>query len=395
MPQSPLQRIVVLLAALAVSAAQAHADPAVTAVQYQRRQIYHSPQTPGYTCWLGAWVMSDDSIMISFTQATGPIPGRPKAPENIREKLSWPPAGHEAYDMTGLELRNVHLRSSDGGATWQHVSADPFRSCMNGVTGECETALQDGTILRGVWGHYLPLDADVPKTGYLQRSIDGSKTWSGPEVLLDPSKFTAWPKRLRLLRDSRLILLGGLAKAPADSLTRAEYSKRLQPLLMVSQDQGKTWSAPISVVPQEQQNGWGGEEFDAAELPNGDLLCVFRRLNTDGPGEVRWQNVLNKDGATWAPQPARPAPFPHSGHPELLATREGPILHVATSGIHWTADAGRTWHPLNVPGTLYYPRSVQTRAGRIYFFAHHGSDDAYGAVDQYVAMDSFRLQQTP
>ena len=24
-----------------------------------------------------------------------------------------------------------------------------------------------------------------------------------------------------------------------------------------------------------------------------------------------------------------PAPFPHSGHPELLATREGPILHLA------------------------------------------------------------------
>ena len=54
-----------------------------------------------------------------------------------------------------------------------------------------------------------------------------------PEVLLDPGKFSAWPKRLRTLKDGRLIVLGGLARVPADSLTRHEYSRILEPLLIV------------------------------------------------------------------------------------------------------------------------------------------------------------------
>ena len=91
------------------------------------------------------------------------------------------------------------------------------------------------------------------------------------------------------------------------------------------------------------------------------------------------------------PERVGPAPFPHSGHPELLATREGPVLHVATSGIHWTTDAGRSWHRLDVPGSRYYPSSVQGPQGRIYIFAHVGGDNAYGSVDQSITMDTFQL----
>src|SRR3972149_4914501 len=47
----------------------------VTATDVQRFTVYHSPQTPGYTCWAGTWVMPDETLMISFHQATGPITG--------------------------------------------------------------------------------------------------------------------------------------------------------------------------------------------------------------------------------------------------------------------------------------------------------------------------------
>jgi hypothetical protein len=107
--------------------------------------------------------------------------------------------------------------------------------------------------------------------------------------------------------------------------------------------------------------------------------------------EARWQGVLKKSGESWTPADVGPAPFPPSGHPELLATREGPILHVATSGIHYTNDAGTTWQKLDVPGSAYYPRAVQAPDGRIYVVAHIGSDDAYGALDQSIVMDRFRL----
>lgn len=364
------------------------------AVEHQRQTIYHSPQKPGFTSWVGAWTMPDGSLMVSFTQATGPVEGRPQAPKDVQHKLTWPPAGQPGYDMTGLDMRNVHLRSTDSGKTWKKASADGFKSCMNGITGEAQTALADGTIVRGVWGYYLPYNPELPKTGYLEKSTDGSQTWGKPEVLLDPAKFSAWPKRIRVLRDGRLIVIGGVAHVPANSRTRAEYNGLFEPLLMVSNDQGKIWKGPIPAVPIEHRSNWGGEEFDAAELPNGDLLCVYRRTDPTKSGhEVRWQGVLKKEGDAWIPGAVGPAPFPHSGHPEVLATREGPILHVATSGIHWTNDGGKTWHKLDVPGTAYYPRSVQAADGQIFVFGHVGGDDAYGKGDQSIVMDSFRLTE--
>ena len=78
---------------------------------------------------------------------------------------------------------------------------------------------------------------------------------------------------------------------------------------------------------------------------------------------------------------------------EVLATHEGPILHVAASGIHWTNNAGKNWSRLDIPGSNYYPRSVQSGDGRIFVFAHVGGDNAYGKVDQSIVMDSFRLEK--
>ena len=69
------------------------------------------------------------------------------------------------------------------------------------------------------------------------------------------------------------------------------------------------------------------------------------------------------------------------------------MLHLATAGIHATADAGQTWHRLDLPGTSYYPRSVQSANGRIFVFGHIGGDDEYGKVDQSIVMDSFRLEK--
>ena len=55
--------------------------------EFSKRTIYHSPQTPGYTCWVGIWNMPDGIAMMCFTQATGPQEGRPKAPPEIRERF--------------------------------------------------------------------------------------------------------------------------------------------------------------------------------------------------------------------------------------------------------------------------------------------------------------------
>jgi hypothetical protein len=86
-----------------------------SSVEHQRQTIFHSPQKPGFTSWVGGWTMPDGGLMVSFTQATGPVAGRPQAPKDVQHRLTWPPPEHPDYDMTGLDLRNVHLRSSDSG----------------------------------------------------------------------------------------------------------------------------------------------------------------------------------------------------------------------------------------------------------------------------------------
>ncbi|MBI3411624.1 MAG: exo-alpha-sialidase [Planctomycetes bacterium] len=382
MPLVSLQLILLL----GLSNANAGESRVFKAVDHSRKTIYHSPEKPGFTSWVGAWIMPDGDLMTCFTQATGSIKGRRLAPKDVQEKLNWPPKGAPGYDMTGLELKNVHLRSSDAGKTWMQVSADPFKSCMNGVTGEAQTALADGTVIRGVFGLYLPYDRDVPKTGFLQRSNDGTKTWGKPEVLLDPERYTTWPRRIRVLRDGRIIVLMGVGHFPTSSRTREEFGSAVKPMLVVSSDNGRTWEGPIAAVQNDQPDGWT-EEFDLAELTNGDLLAVFRRTNDT----KRWQGLLKKSNKTWVAGKAGPSVLPHSGQPELLASKEGAVLHVATSGVHWTVDAGKSWHKLNVPGTVYYPRSVQAKDGTIHVFGHVGGDDAYGKVDQAIVMDSFKM----
>ncbi len=373
-----------LLVALLLNYSGAVNASDLTAINHARKTIYHSPQTPGYTCWTGAWLMPGGDIMVSFTQATGPVKGRSTAPKRILKRLNWSPQ----YDMTGLDMRNVHLRSGDGGKTWAKISADLFKSPINGVSCESEVALANGTVVRGVFGYYLPYNSELPQTGYFQRSLDGTKTWGKPKVPLDPDKYTTWPRRLRLLKDGRLLALVGVAPVSTNNLTRSELNKLVAPGMLVSEDDGKTWSKLIEVLSSEQRKNWKGEEFDAAELANGDLLCVFRK----GGEKMRWQGIMKKTGKVWTTCEGKPSVLPHSGHPELLATREGPILHIATSGISWTDDAGKTWRKLNVPGAVYYPRSVQVKDGTIYCFGHVGGDNFYGSVDQAIVMDSFQLE---
>ena len=360
----------------------------VTATHVSRFTVYHSPQTPGYTCWAGVLLMPDGSLMVAFHQATGPFSGRPGAPPDILRRLSWPPAGKPGYDMTGTIQQVIRLTSTDGGETWERVHAEPWHSPMNGGLGcSVEAVLPDGAIVRGVWGQYLPF-YDVPQTGYVQRSRDGGRTWSPPQVFMDPEKFLTFPRRLRLLRDGRLVLIGGLVELRPGIETRADWSRNIVPSMWLSADGGQTWSDAVAIT-VAAEGVQLSEESDLAELPDGRLLFVHR---ADSPPS-RWQSVMVPERDGFRIVNSGPAPFPHSGYPEMLSAREGVALHLATSGISWTADAGETWQDLGIGGTGYYPRSVQLPDGRIFCVFHRGSDNAYdGAVDQEIQAMTFGLK---
>jgi hypothetical protein len=312
------------------------------------------------------------------------------------------------YDMTGLTLENIFLRSSDGGTMWRKTSAEPFDSCVNGMCGGGIIALSDGMLLRDVWGQDLPY-WDVPPTGLLQRSTDGAKTWGAPEALSPDPHLQTWPKRIRRLRDGRLLITGGACAYDKDLWTWEAQAPKVRPCLWVSRERvglasakphlnknpaAITWIGPLYITPED--SNCAGEECDAAELENGDLLAVLRVAKLDAVGKLirqeRRQCLLTKRGRTWVPGSFDPAPFPHSGQPELLATREGVLLHIASNGIWWTADRGTSWTKLDTPGTAYYPCAVQREDGAILVVSHIGSDDPYGKVDQSIVLDVFRIR---
>jgi hypothetical protein len=99
----------IIAAVVAVSSCRAVAAPGgYVATDVTSKTIYHSPQSPGFTCWVGAWIMPDKSMMVSLTQATGPLKDRPRTdPKTLAHFPGWPPNGNANYDMNGLDLRNV------------------------------------------------------------------------------------------------------------------------------------------------------------------------------------------------------------------------------------------------------------------------------------------------
>lgn len=356
------------------------------AENYQRKTIYHSPQSPGYTAWVGAWSMSDDSLMVTFKQITGQVVDR----------------GGKTRDLSGLVLANVYLRSTDGGDHWVKTAENGFSGPSERFAwGGSHCGLLDGGIIRAVDGSQMPTE-DVPRRIFFERSTDLGKTWGPPIIPPDPKRpvngflgdFGDCVSRMRRLSDGRL-LATGVIRYDASPAKRGMG----EPVILFSGDEGKTWESHRPRLTSPEMRGpFAWDEWDCAELPDGRFLGVFRRADpANHRKQVRWQGVLRKRGADWVIDDYRPAPFPHSGHPELLRTREKITLHIATTGIDWTADAGVSWHPLEFRGkadrykSLYYPRAVQARDGRVYVFSHRGWDNAYGEVDQAVVMDSFEL----
>ncbi len=382
---------------------------------YESRMIHHSPQTPGYSAWTGSWLDPDGGLVVAFTQATGPV----RSPPN--------------RDFSALETTVEYLRSADAGATFAPLRSD-FVGTREGVragpipfTPQATLALEDGALLRRVNGEDLVgLPGAGPGTAYLERleaptPDDPHPQWGRRLFLVDPSVATYQVSRIGYLRDGTLVATGQRWAVPAGTRNSSvplgsSDNPFPTPLLMVSTDEGRTWTDGL--VTDLAEPFVYANEWDTAELSNGDLLAVFRSRTLTAAGQppssdttqVRNQAELVKNevasGAnpTWTLRRVRAAPFPHSGHPELLSTREGVVLHIAasaasgTSVVDYTSDGGDSWRSLDLPAAtrrgIYYPTSLQGSDGRILVYGHVGGDDAYGARDQSITQDRFALRTT-
>ena len=342
---------------------------AIRASDFHQSQIYHAPETPGYTSWCTLWRDDDDSLRLAFQQVTGPKEN-PAARKNVTVLMASDDAG-----KSWKTLREVPARA---GVLDQHgIYAAPASSsfCGHGMA-----RLPNGTLVTGLWS------LAENQSGYVQRSTDDGKTWGNPIYLLDPADYRAYPTQVRRLHDGRLMIVAGVVRQ-ADHKTQRYLTK----MFFQSKDDGKTWTSIWTMPPEVG----ACEESDFAELPNGDLLVVHRAEHYTGAkyaNSTRLQNLFHpRPDGSWEIGPVTQCPFPHSGFPRLLATREGPILHIATNGVHATTDAGQHWTKLDLPGSPYYPEAEQLKDGTVLVVGHVGSDNIYGTVDQSIIRQTFRL----
>jgi hypothetical protein len=407
--------------------------------------------------------MPDGSMMVAFNHVTGPTTpalGRTFMPEKLLNRFkqkdgrifthNFPPPksfyhydkGYDFYGLSGncppspkLPTTQkcsliVYLRSTDLGQTWTPWRTESIRALgMTAYSPQATIALPNGTLIRRVNGDDLWEQATIPHTAMLQllkpnRGVYPDR-WpaigrADQIVVKDPMICKYQISRIRRLNDGRYIAIGqawryaNAGKSGACSGFEGATNMLLVAASASAAERGQ-WRRGMPDIPASilVPNEW-----DAAQLPNGDLLALFRTQPSVGSRtQIRKQAILRAKPAAdcperttsgcWVIDPAtlgNPGNLPHSGHPDLLATREGVIIQFATTGNSYTSDYGATWIPLS--GTApsdYYPRSMQDPAtGEIFLFGHVGHDDPYGGksvesggnysgINQSITMQRFRL----
>lgn len=342
--------LVVLLLALALAGCCMMGGPSIT---FEKRIIYHSPQTPGYTAWVGFW-LNNGLLNLDFHQVTrdgsGFIHTTPLLVSNDGEQ--WQIVSHKSWS-DGLPESTY----TDGANIYFQVSRE---------SGRGMAILLDGTFVRPVW----PSPGD---TGYIAWSKDGGGTWN--RVDITPAGCRTWPTNIKQLRDGRIVCFAGVT-------TLSDIHQYDRKVIFISNNEGSSWSKALEVIPIEQ--GYC-EESDFVEMPNGDLFFVNRSELMDGRN-IRTQSIMKKVGMIFLEGTAIPAPFPGSGYPLLIATDKG-LLYASTEGFWLTTDYSR-WRPLSWEPTHYYPKAI-VLGEKVIVISHVGGDNAFGTFDQTIIEQVF------
>jgi hypothetical protein len=340
-------------------------------LNYDTKQLYHSPETPGYTSWTGLWKLPDGTIQCDFVQATGP--------------------------QSSATFTSPLLQSTDNGKTWTNVGNNNGYSRNMAILPNGTTMVrpdQSGMYFDST-GHLNYPNGDFMGVQY---STNGGQSWSSTTNLVSPDIYqVCLPLNIKALSDGRLVAMAGLARKGVTPVL-----PNIQKNIFIGRitDQGLTWGDPIPLATTAEAEC---EESDFVELPNGNLFFMHRVQQYDGNGvyvsQSRKQSNLIKDGDNFLPQ-SPTVPFGGGqGFPCELLTREGILLDLCLFGSHWSDDYGQSWHDLLVDGqpltTYYYPQAVQANDGTIVVTGHYRWDDAYREIDESVYVQTFRLSPVP
>ncbi|MEU7049762.1 sialidase family protein [Streptomyces eurythermus] len=321
-------------------AAPAHAQPFVTAPEFEQQVLFKAAQDPGYACFrIPAVVRTTDGTLLAFAE------------------------GRVLNCGDAADIDIVLKRSTDGGRTWgplqvvtegagdTHGNPAPVVDRDTGRVWLAETyntGRTDGANCR------VPCD----RTPHLQYSDDDGETWSAPRDLspeILPADWNSW-----------------YATGPVHGiqLTRGRYAGRLvfgvntetwdgtrvtanHAALIVSDDHGGHWRIgatdtwPIAADGTFRQKP---SELTLAERADGSVLVSGREQ--DGTDLGHRTQAVSRDGGTAFTGPFRALPDLYTPQVQGSMLRLGDRLLLACPGdpdrrrtmmIRSSWDGGRTW----------------------------------------------------
>ncbi|PHS04345.1 MAG: hypothetical protein COA78_16770 [Blastopirellula sp.] len=157
--------------------------------------------------------------------------------------------------------------STDDGKTWKWLSEIPTRpgdTATNAYHELHAVEATDGTIIAQIRNHNKNGAGETLQT----ESTDGGKTWSVPHSI------GVWglPSFLTKLNDDRLLMTYGYRRKPYGNQAR------------VSNDNGQTWSAPITISDDGASGDLGYPS--TVQLADGSLITVWYEKMKDSSNAV-------------------------------------------------------------------------------------------------------------
>jgi hypothetical protein len=274
-------------------------------------------------------------------------------------------AGHGHVSLPDERLpkggRICFCLSSDEGRTWSEA-----RILFDGPDDDRDPSivqLSTGPLICNFFSlrkREMVKEGEAAWTGmgsWMVVSQDAGMTWSAP-MQISKDYYCSAP--IRELPDGRLIL--GLYRQTGEESHGA---------VVISEDGGKTWGKPVDI----DNGGYKLDaETDVIPLKDGSLYAVERE-----PKTTMCYSVSKDGGRTWSV--SRPLGFP--GHcPYLLRIPDGIILlahRLPRTSLHYSLDEAKTWSENvlvdDVGGA--YPSMVNLKDGSVlivYYEEGEGSD---------------------
>ena len=364
------------------------AAPFAQATDVEVKEVYHPEERPAYACWTTLWHDPAGNLHLKLAEKRrAPNPLWQPVPLEFWESIDLPVDYHMSFCNGSKDVITefVVLESADDGATWTESGRSPTKV----IDQFAWTNLPDGRIIRAIHDDDVAFDPDYHPRLRTEVSADGGTTWHVQGEILAEG-FVTKGYRMRALRNGALVMLGlyGAAWGPGRprarrNAVRAYVGSERTTGLFVSQDEGKTWSAPWTAFP-----GITAPEPDFVELPSGDLLLLTSTVG----GSPQARQYFHKTERGFLAGPV--FDIVRGTVPErVVLTQSGLLVGAIRGGDYWCSnDEGASWYKIEgLPRCNYQPDMTELSDGRLLCSWHIGGDNFFGELDQWVGTTTFRL----